>query len=54
MDGRTFWASQSRAPFTAIIKLRSSRTFFLMSLQHVDCICLKEESQIHLGWIEGE
>ncbi len=38
-------------PFTAIIMLGRARTFFLYN---ADCIHLKEESHMHLGWLEGE
>ncbi len=39
-------------PFTAIIMLgRRARTFFLYN---ADCIRLKEESHMHLKWLEGE
>ncbi len=46
-----FWASKSRSPFTAILKLGRARTFFLCN---TDCICLCKESHIHLGWLEDE
>ncbi len=38
-------------PYTAIIKLGKSQDIFLYNS---DCIHLKEESHIHLGWLEGE
>ncbi len=37
-----FWASKSRPPFTAIIKLGRARILFM-----TDCISLKEESYTH-------
>ncbi len=45
------FASKSWRLFTAIIKLGRARAFFKYNS---DCICLKEESYIHLGWLEGE
>jgi len=35
-----FWASKFRVPFTHIIKLGRAR--------------MKEESHLHLGWLEGD
>ncbi len=46
-----YWTSKSQHPFTAIIKLRKARTFFLYNS---DCICLKEENNLHLWWLEGK
>ncbi len=51
MDGCIFGASKYQLSFTAIINLR--RTFFVFKCNS-DCICLEEESHIHLGWLEGE
>jgi len=35
-----FWASKSKAPFTAIMKLGRARIFSNIT----DCVCLKEET----------
>jgi len=37
--GELFWASKSRPPYTAIIKLEEPKRFLMNS----DCICLKEK-----------
>ncbi len=54
MDGCTlldfYWTIEYIQPFTAITKLGRTRTF----LYNSDYFCLKEESNIHLGWFEGE
>jgi len=50
-----FWASKSQVPFTPIIKLgasiwKSQHSFYITQ----NCVWLKEESHIHLEWLEGE
>ncbi len=45
-----FWTVKQKHLPTAMIELRSARTI----LYNSDWICLKEESQIHIGCLEGE
>ncbi len=55
MDGllllEFYWTIKYQQPFTAIIKLGRARIFFLYNS---NCIHLKEESHIHIGWLEDE
>jgi len=57
MDGCTSWTKQKKTTtkkktFNAIRKLGRARVFFFTN--NSDCIHLKEECHIHLGWLEGE
>jgi len=49
-DGWIHFFGLQNSLFTAI-KLGSARTLFNIIL---DCVPLKEDSHIHLGWLEGE
>ncbi len=47
-----YWTSKSQQPFTHChYKAWKSQDIFLYNS---DCINLKEESRIHLKWLEGE
>ncbi len=46
-----FLGFKSSPPFTDIVKLGKKQDFFL---HNSDCIRQKEESHIHLGWLEGQ
>ncbi len=50
MDGCTLLDFKSGPPFTDTINLELLYIYIYIS----DCIRLKEESHVHLGWLEVE
>jgi len=49
MDRCTLMDFQKIYPFIVIIKLGRAKIFY-----NSDCVHLKEESHIHLGWVQCE